>query len=108
MSHNIFIAEFDDGLRMYGINDGTACHMHAFLFQTQAQVEHWLESGDRDTRKLPVMPENASLTEENVTIGPDETWAFRSRASRTAQWITGPLEHDSESWEDQSVYGHST
>nr|WP_217081476.1 hypothetical protein [Citrobacter freundii] len=54
------------------------------------------------------MPENASLTEENVTIGPDETWAFRSRASRTAQWITGPLEHDSESWEDQSVYGHST
>ncbi|BEJ37017.1 TPA: hypothetical protein I8412_002558 [Citrobacter freundii] len=108
MSHNIFIAEFDDGLRMYGINDGTACHMHAFLFQTQAQVEHWLGSGDRDTRKLPVMPENASLTEENVTIGPDETWAFRSRASRTAQWITGPLEHDSESWEDQSVYGHST
>ncbi|EFR0234893.1 hypothetical protein HZM05_004500 [Salmonella enterica] len=106
MSHNIFVAEFEDGLRMYGINDGTACHMHEFLFQTLVEAEHWLTSGDRDSRTFPVMPKNASMTEESVTIGPDEAWAFRSRASRFAKWITGPLENESESWEDQSVYGH--
>ncbi|BDE52133.1 hypothetical protein VEE38_46110 (plasmid) [Escherichia coli] len=54
------------------------------------------------------MPKNASMTEESVTIGPDEAWAFRSRASRSAKWITGPLENESESWEDQSVYSHSS
>ncbi|EAR9474436.1 hypothetical protein E4X73_12925 [Salmonella enterica] len=40
--------------------------------------------------------------------GSDEAWAFRSRASRSAKWITGPLENESESWEDQSVYSHSS
>jgi hypothetical protein len=105
LSHNIFVAKFDDGLRMYGINNGTACHMYAFLFQSREEAEYWLVSNARDSRTFPVMPKNASMTDENVTIGPDEEWAFRSRASRTAKWITGPLENVGESWEDQSIYG---
>ena len=109
MSHDIFAVEFKDGMRMYGINDGTACYMHPFLFPTEKEAGYWLSSGNRDTRILPIKPDNAAEAEEDVIIYPDESWAFNSRASRSAAWITGPT-HDvsgEESWEDHPIYCHN-
>lgn len=34
MSHSVFIVEFEDGFRMYGINDGTSSCLLPFLFIT--------------------------------------------------------------------------
>lgn len=106
MSHNVVVVEFDDGLRLYAINDGTACILHPFLFLTHKDAVDWIFSGDRDSRLLPGMPEIAVKTDESVIIYPDEPWSFRSRASRSARWITGPCEKEfQETWDDQSVYG---
>jgi hypothetical protein len=80
--------------------------MHPFLLPTQKVAQAWLTSGDRHTRILPTAPDNAEVTEEDVIIYPDDSWAFISRASRPAAWITGPNRDLSreESWEDQSIY----
>jgi hypothetical protein len=103
LSHNIFVAKFDDGLRMYGINNGTACHMYAFLFQSREEAEYWLVSNARDSR-IPVMPKNASMTDENVTIGPDEDGLFAPEPHEQLMDHRSP-ENVGESWEDQSIYG---
>lgn len=106
MSHDIFPVEFKDGSRMYGINDGTSCYMHPFLFPTQKVAEAWLTSGDRNSRILPTAPDNAEVTEENVIVYPDDSWAFNTRASRPAAWITGPNRDVSleEIWAEHSIY----
>lgn len=106
MSHDIFPVEFKGGSRMYGINDGTSCYMHPFLFPTQKVAQTWLSSGDRDTRILPTESDNAGMTEEDVIIYPDDSWAFNSRASRPAAWITGHNKDVSqeETWEDHPIY----
>jgi len=107
MSHEVFIVEFSDGLRMYGVNDGMACHMHSFLFKTHNEATGWIFCGDRDSRRILDEPDNASLTEEDVIVDPDEPWSFRSRASRSAKWLTGPCINEDalEKWEDNEVYG---
>lgn len=107
MSHDVFVVQFEDGLRMYGVNDGAACHNHPFLFDNRDEAEAWIFSGNRDTREIPKSPVNASLTEENVIIEPDETWSFPSLASRSEKWITGPLEstQGQDSWDDHPIYG---
>lgn len=107
MSHEVFTVKFDDGLCMYGINDGTSCHMHRFLFLSHGDATDWISSGDRDSRIIPHTPLNASQTEESVIIGFDESWSFRSSASRTLKWITGPLENQDalDTWGDDCIYG---
>jgi len=107
MSHDIFTVEFHDGSRMYGINDGTSCYMYRFLFNTLKDAQTWLSSGDRDIRILPKESDNAGLTEEDVIMYPDDSWAFSSRASRLAAWITGPNRDVSqdETKEDHPIYG---
>ncbi|EFH2752791.1 hypothetical protein ABM976_000924 [Escherichia coli] len=107
MSHSVFTVEFEDGFRMYGINDGSASCLHPFLFLTPNDAKDWIFSGNRETRKIPSEPENALFSDAPIVIGPGEAWAFNSRASRTARWITGPLFNQDalESWGDNDIYG---
>lgn len=107
MSHSIFTVEFQDGFRMYGVNDGTGGCLHPFLFKTPDEVTAWIFSGNREECKKSHEPDNARLSEEPVTIGLGELWEFNSRASRLAGWITGPLYNADllESWDDNLIYG---
>lgn len=106
MSHNIVIVQFEDGHRLYGVNDGGSCYLYRILFSSLSEAESWMFNPNRPGI---LEPGDAAADEENVTLYPGEPWEFLTRASRTALWITGPRNSDElleeQGWDDESIYG---
>lgn len=90
MAHELFTVQFYDGARMYGVWEGVTGTPYKLLFLSVDEATAWLESGLAGIDE----PMNAVSSEEAVIFDPDEPWAFESRASRTAHWLTGPGNSD--------------
>jgi len=88
MSHRVFNIEFEDGHRLFGIEEGVSGYKYRQLFASSEAAWDCRRTGDFARQE----PATAKATQEAVVYDPDESWAFDTRASRVAMWLTGPID----------------
>jgi len=97
VARNLGAVEFSDGHRLYMIFDGTVDIAQRPLFDSPDAAWSWYADGKQIDFPEPL---EASNSEEPVTVVKDlayvddpvrrDLFAFESRASRHARWLTGP------------------
>lgn len=105
MAHYVFTVQFSDGKQLFGIGEDIGGWVCRQLFDTPGQARQVPRYGEGVDFSEP---ENAKATQQAVIIlewGDYPESPFKTRASHSAKWLTGPRDSDEIEAERPIDYG---